>query len=96
MATRHYNEVTPSKGGSNDSQTAKDKIIAMREKLLNKDFMKKIFEIDVNEFASNTQSVPEIWKMLLAFYSLFAKKKDKIVSFGLIRTAKDSIFEAIS
>lgn len=58
--------------------------------------MKKIFEIDANEFAPNSQLIAETWKMLLAFYSLFARKKDRIVAFGLTRSAKDCIFEAIS
>jgi len=68
----------------------------MREKLLNKEFMRKILEINPEEFAPSAGLVLETQKMLIAFLSLFAKKKDRIVAFGLVRSAKDRILETIS
>ncbi|EAR99090.2 hypothetical protein TTHERM_00388310 (macronuclear) [Tetrahymena thermophila SB210] len=102
MATRHPSETVcaPKKGSAASQNPAdvlkeKDSIITMREKLISKDFMKKILEIDVEDFAPSENLVAEMWKMLLAFYTLFAKSKDKIAQFGLIRNAKDKFLEAI-
>lgn len=58
--------------------------------------MRKILEINPEEFAPNSGLILETQKMLIAFLSLFAKKKDKIVAFGLVRSAKDRILETIS
>lgn len=73
----------------------KHEVIAMREKLINKKFMRKIFELDVEEFTPHTHTTSETSSMLPAFHSLFAKKKEKIVQFNLARLAKDAFLEGL-
>jgi hypothetical protein len=61
MSTRRPSESIGSrKGGSSENEKQQDNNVkSMREKLLNKDFMKKILEINPEELAPSTELVFE-------------------------------------
>ena len=59
MSTRHPSEAVSSKKGGSSETEQQDNVKAMRGKLLNKEFMRKILEISPEEFAPSTDLIVE-------------------------------------
>lgn len=80
---------------STRSQSSRASVIAMREKLLSRKFMRRILELDVEEFTPVSHTPSETSAMLVAFHALFARKKEMIMQFNLGRLAKEAFFEGL-
>lgn len=89
------NTKTRSKLGCCQMNLGNVSIIEMRERLLSKEFMRRILEIDAEEWSDSASRTREMWRMLIAFYSLFMRSRSKLVSYSLSRLLKERLLDGI-